>query len=43
MAGQVMASALFTTLSTGLPVDISGACEVSAGAESACFIVVRKP
>lgn len=38
-----MASALFPTLSTGLPVDVSGACDVSAGAESAGFIVVRKP
>lgn len=45
VAGQVMASALFTALSTGLPVDIggTGACDVSAGAESAGFIAVRKP
>ncbi|SFK25804.1 hypothetical protein [Caulobacter sp. UNC279MFTsu5.1] len=45
VAGQVLASALFTALSTGMLVDIggTGACDVYPNAESAGYIAVRKP
>ncbi|KRA64288.1 hypothetical protein ASD79_20680 [Caulobacter sp. Root655] len=45
VAGQVLASALFTALSTGLLVDVGGtsACDVFPNAESAGYIAVRKP
>jgi hypothetical protein len=45
VAGQVLASALFTALSTGLLVDVggTGACDVYPNSESAGYIAVRKP